>query len=54
MNEGYKTVELIDDARITGWSDSDPNLNFIFNKKEPTVVGINATDKYRDRVVKEG
>lgn len=43
--EGYKTVELIDDARAYGWQNIDgtpDDLIFISNKKEPTVLGIDA------------
>ena len=50
MNEGYKTVELIDDARAIGWFVRDPKIEFIFSKNNPTVVGINATEKYKERI----
>lgn len=44
--EGYKTVELIDDGRAAGWFNLDgPTLEFIFNKKEPHVLGIDARTK---------
>lgn len=44
--EGYKTVELIDDGRAYGWISLDgPKLEFIFNKKEPHVLGIDARTK---------
>lgn len=38
--DGYKTVELIDDARAAGWYSDSPTINFITNKHEPTVLGI--------------
>lgn len=38
--EGYKTVELIDDARACGWVTINPTIPFIFCKQEPTVLGI--------------
>lgn len=38
--EGYKTVELIDDARAIGWLTSNPTIPFISCKREPTVLGI--------------
>ena len=33
--EGYETVELIDDVRASGWFDLDQNkkLDFIFSKQ---------------------
>lgn len=45
--EGYETVELIDDVRASGWFDLDQNkkLNFIFSKQEPKVLGIDARTK---------
>ena len=43
--EGYKTVELIDDAAADGWSLENPSLNFIYCKSCPTVVGIDARTK---------
>lgn len=45
MNEGYKKVELIDDARANGWFYLNPTIEFLSNKKEPTVLGINAMTK---------
>ena len=45
MNEGYKTVELIDKRRAAGWICIDPKLNFIFNEHSPTTVGIDAMGK---------
>lgn len=45
MSEGYKTVELIDKHREKGWIYTNPKLEFIFNKHEPTVVGIDIRDK---------
>lgn len=38
--EGYKTVELVDDARANGWITLNPKLEFIFCKQEPKVIGI--------------
>lgn len=40
--EGYETVEIIDDARASGWFElnQDKKLNFIFCKQEPKVLGI--------------
>ena len=52
MNEGFKTVELIGDARASGWFCDNPTIEFIFNKREPTVIGINATVKYKDQIAK--
>lgn len=43
--EGYKTVELIDDARAVGWHSKDPTIEFIVNKHEPTVLGIDIRTK---------
>lgn len=40
--EGYERVELIDDARALGWFSLNPKLEFIFNKDEPKVLGIDA------------
>lgn len=40
---GYKTVELIDNTRGMGWKSENPTIEFLFNNcKEPTVVGIEA------------
>lgn len=51
MNEGYKTVEVIDDARAHGWFSSDPpSIEFIFSKKEPTVLGIKAFEKQERKI----
>lgn len=41
-DEGYKTVELIDDIRSHGWKAMNPKISFIFNDHEPTVLGIDA------------
>ena len=45
--DGYETVELIDDVRASGWFDLDQNkkLDFIFSKQEPKVLGIDARTK---------
>ena len=45
--EGYETVEFIDDVRASGWFDLDQNkkLDFIFSKQEPKVLGIDARTK---------
>ena len=43
--KGYKTVEVIDDARAYGWISSNPTIKFICNKSEPTVLGIDARTK---------
>ena len=45
--EGYETVELIDDVRASGWFDLNQNkkLDFIFSKQEPKVLGIDARTK---------
>lgn len=40
--EGYTSVELIDDTRANGWFSLNPKLEFIFNKNEPKVLGIDA------------
>lgn len=40
--EGYTSVELIDDTRASGWFSLNPKLEFIFNKDEPKVLGIDA------------
>lgn len=40
QKEGYKTVELIDDARVSGWYQLNPMIPFISCKQEPTVLGI--------------
>ena len=44
-DEGYKTVELIDDARTYGWYCWDPKISFITNSLEPTVLGIDVRSK---------
>lgn len=38
--EGYKSVELIDDSRASGWVPINPTLEFIYCKQEPGVLGI--------------
>ena len=43
--EGYKSVELIDDARDYGWFYINPTLKFIYNKREPGVLGIDIRTK---------
>nr|DAN90602.1 MAG TPA: hypothetical protein [Bacteriophage sp.]DAZ57109.1 MAG TPA: hypothetical protein [Caudoviricetes sp.] len=43
--EGYKSVELIDDARASGWVTLDPTLKFIYCKQEPSVLGIDTRKK---------
>ena len=45
--EGYETVELIDDVRASGWFelDQDKKLNFIFCKQEPKVLRIDTRTK---------
>lgn len=40
QKEGYKTVELIDDARVYGWFQLNPTIPFIFCEQDPTVLGI--------------
>lgn len=42
--EGFKTVEVIDDARVYGWErlDGIKTITFITSKSEPTVLGIDA------------
>ena len=42
QNEGYQTVELIDDSRAVGWKKENPTLEFIFSNQEPKVIGIDA------------
>lgn len=44
-DEGYTSVELIDDKRANGWISLEPKLEFIFNKFSPKIVGINAMSK---------
>ena len=39
--EGYKTVEVINKTRSDGWFSLDPKIEFIFNRSEHTVIGIN-------------
>lgn len=34
QKEGYKTVELIDDARVSGWFQLNPTIPFIFCEQE--------------------
>lgn len=41
-NEGYTSVELINDARVSGWIPINRGLNFVFCKNEPGVLGIDA------------
>ena len=45
QKEGYERVELIDDARQKGWVYSNPKIEFIFNKSEPKVLGIDVRTK---------
>ena len=45
MNEGYKTVELIDKHKAAGWICVNPKLKFIFDERHPTTVGIDIMDK---------
>lgn len=41
--QGFKTVEVIDKARLLGWDTlSSPNIDFVYSKEAPTVVGIKA------------
>lgn len=39
-DQGYTSVEIIDDHRAAGWIPLEPTINFVFNDKEPKVVGI--------------
>lgn len=41
-DKGYTSVELIDDARNAGWVCKNPQLNFLFSKQNPNVLGIDA------------
>ena len=43
--KGYKTVEVIDDARANGWFPFNQTIHFVYNELEPTVVGIDARTK---------
>ena len=45
--EGFKTVEVITDARAYGWKniDGEETITFITSKSEPTVLGIDARIK---------
>lgn len=43
--EGYESVELIDDARASGWFTLNPTLKFIYCKQEPGVLGIDIRTK---------
>lgn len=43
--EGYKSVELIDNARAFGWFSLNPTLKFIYCKQEPSVLGIDTRKK---------
>lgn len=38
--EGYESVELIDDIRAVGWITTNPTIKFITCKQEPGVLGI--------------
>ena len=44
MNEGYTTVELIDDSRAKGWFNADQKLEFTFDSRphNSKIVGIEA------------
>lgn len=44
-NAGYETVELIDDAKATGWDLLDPKIEFIFSNSSPKTVGIDVRTK---------
>lgn len=46
-DEGYKSVELIDDSRASGWITINPTLKFICCKQEPGVLGIDIRLKRR-------
>ena len=47
MNEGYTTVELIDDARAAGWFDLSGEIEFTFDSRphNSKIVGIEARKK---------
>lgn len=47
MNEGYTTVELIDDARAAGWFDLSGQIEFTFDHRphNSKIVGIEARKK---------
>lgn len=45
--QGYTTVEVIDKSRRHGWKKLNPELTFVFNSEEPTVLGIGvSSEKY--------
>ena len=44
-DEGYKTVELIDDDAAKGWRLVNPTLTFVICKDCPTVLEIDARTK---------
>lgn len=43
--EGYKTVEVLTEARKYGWKKPNPTITFLYNKKEPTVLGISIDEE---------
>lgn len=45
--EGYKSVELIDDSRASGWITINPTLKFIRCEREPGVLEIDVRSKRR-------
>lgn len=44
-NEGYTSVELIDNARAAGWDSLTPTLNFVVCKNHPNILGIDAREQ---------
>lgn len=45
QKQGYEKVELIDDAREKGWFCLNPKIEFVFNKNEPKILGIDIRTK---------
>lgn len=40
--EGYESVELLDDSKAAGWFFVHPTLEFVFNKNYPKTLCIDA------------
>ena len=49
-DEGYKYIEVVDDARALGWKNDKPKIDFIFSPQEPYVIGIDArSDRMKEK-----
>jgi hypothetical protein len=39
-DQGYTSVEIIDNKRAAGWIPLEPTIDFVLNDMEPKIVGI--------------